>query len=107
MYLLVWASATISPLPYFPPVESIFTIRSNINIGGSGQTVNVSVVSTRDNLVPTLDIVTDLLRNPVFPEAEFAKLRDETLAYARRLEEADVPVSEYVLPAPTGWPQRA
>ncbi|MBD5801889.1 Carboxylesterase NlhH [Azoarcus sp. Aa7] len=31
-------------------------------------------------------------------------LRDETLAYARRLEEAGVPVSEAVLAAPTGWP---
>ncbi|WP_018989919.1 alpha/beta hydrolase [Aromatoleum toluclasticum] len=31
-------------------------------------------------------------------------LRDETLAYARRLGEAGVPVSEFVLPAPTAWP---
>ncbi|SIR65288.1 Acetyl esterase/lipase [Aromatoleum tolulyticum] len=31
-------------------------------------------------------------------------LRDETLAYARRLDEARVPVSGFVLPAPTGWP---
>ena len=31
-------------------------------------------------------------------------LRDETLAYARRLDEAGVPVSGFVLPAPTGWP---
>ena len=60
--------------------DELDRLKSTINIGGSGQTVNVSVVSTRDNLVPTLDIVTDLLRNPVFPEAEFAKLRDETLA---------------------------
>lgn len=31
-------------------------------------------------------------------------LRDETLAYARRLDEARVPVSAFVLPAPTDWP---
>lgn len=31
-------------------------------------------------------------------------LRDEALAYARRLDEAGVPVSRFVLPAPTGWP---
>ncbi|HJV24603.1 MAG TPA: alpha/beta hydrolase [Aromatoleum sp.] len=31
-------------------------------------------------------------------------LRDEALAYTRRLVGAGVPVSELVLPAPTGWP---
>lgn len=31
-------------------------------------------------------------------------LRDESLAYARRLDEAGVKVSRFVLPAPTGWP---
>ena len=60
--------------------DELDKLKSTVSIGGGGQTVNVSVVSTRDNLAPTLDIVTDLLRNPVFPEAEFAKLRDETLA---------------------------
>lgn len=60
--------------------DELDKLKSTVSIGGGGQTVNVSVVSTRDNLAPTLDIVTDLLRNPVFPEAEFVKLRDETLA---------------------------
>jgi acetyl esterase len=31
-------------------------------------------------------------------------LRDESLAYARRLRESGVAVHEHVLPAPTGWP---
>jgi zinc protease len=60
--------------------DELDKLKSTVSIGGGGQTVNVTVVSTRDNLAPTLDIVTDLLRNPVFPEAEFTKLRDETLA---------------------------
>ncbi|MFM7707712.1 MAG: M16 family metallopeptidase, partial [Gammaproteobacteria bacterium] len=60
--------------------DELDRLKSNVNIGGSGQTVNISVVSTRDNLAATLDIVTDILRNPVFPDAELAKLRDETLA---------------------------
>jgi zinc protease len=60
--------------------DELDKLKSTVSIGGGGQTVNVSVVSTRDNLAPTLDIVTDLLRNPVFPEAEFVKLRDEALA---------------------------
>ena len=60
--------------------DELDKLKSTVSIGGGGQTVNVSVVSTRDNLAPTLDIVGDILRNPVFPEAEFTKLRDETLA---------------------------
>ena len=31
-------------------------------------------------------------------------MRDEALCYAHRLRAAGVPVSEHVLPAPTGWP---
>ena len=60
--------------------DELDRLKSTVSIGGGGQTVNISVVSTRDNLAPTLDIVGDILRNPVFPDAEFTKLRDETLA---------------------------
>ena len=60
--------------------DQLDQLKSSVGIGGSGQTVTVNVTSTRDNLVPTLEIVGDLLRNPVFPDAEFTKLRDEVLA---------------------------
>jgi len=36
--------------------------------------------------------------------AEDDLLRDETHGYARRLRESGVPVGEYLLTAPTGWP---
>ena len=36
--------------------------------------------------------------------AEDDLMRDEALCYAHRLRAAGVPVSEHVLPAPTGWP---
>jgi zinc protease len=60
--------------------DELDKLKSSVNIGGSGQTVTVNITSTRESLVPTLEIVGDLLRNPVFPDAEFAKLRDEVLA---------------------------
>ena len=60
--------------------DELDKLKSSVGIGGSGQTVNVNVTSTRDNLVPTLEIVGDILRNPLFPDAEFGKLRDEVLA---------------------------
>ena len=60
--------------------DELDRLKSSVGIGGGGQTVNISVVSTRDNLAATLDIVTDILRNPAFPDAELTKLRDEALA---------------------------
>ncbi|MET0277533.1 MAG: alpha/beta hydrolase, partial [Pseudorhodoplanes sp.] len=36
--------------------------------------------------------------------AEDDLLRDETLSYARKLEESGVAVHRHLLPAPTGWP---
>ena len=60
--------------------DELDKLKSSIGIGGGGQSVAVSITSTRENLVPTMEIVGDILRNPVFPEAELTKLRDETLA---------------------------
>ncbi|MCU0758957.1 MAG: insulinase family protein [Steroidobacteraceae bacterium] len=60
--------------------DQLDALKSSVSISGSGQTVGIRVVSTRDNLGPALEIVTDLLRAPAFPEAEFGRLRDEVLA---------------------------
>ncbi|MGA0799997.1 MAG: M16 family metallopeptidase, partial [Steroidobacteraceae bacterium] len=60
--------------------DELDRLKSSVSIGGSGQTVSVSLLSTRDNLLPTLELVTDMLRNPAFPEGEFTKLRDEWMA---------------------------
>lgn len=60
--------------------DELDRLKSSVSIGGSGQTVSVSVLSTRENLLPTLELVTDMLRNPAFPQGEFLKLRDEWLA---------------------------
>jgi zinc protease len=60
--------------------DALDALKSTVAIGGSGQGVSIRVVSTRDNLAPTLDIVTEILREPTFPETEYAKLRDEVLA---------------------------
>ena len=60
--------------------DELDKLKSSVGIGGGGQTVSVNITSTRENLVPTLEIVGDILRNPVFPEAELTKLRDEVLA---------------------------
>jgi len=60
--------------------DELDKLKSSVGIGGGGQSVNVNITSTRENLVPTLEIVSDILRNPVFPDAELTKLRDEVIA---------------------------
>ncbi|MFZ9708970.1 MAG: M16 family metallopeptidase [Steroidobacteraceae bacterium] len=60
--------------------DELDKLKSTVGIGGGGQNVIINVTSTRENLIATLEIVGDILRNPVFPEAEFVKLRDEALA---------------------------
>ncbi len=60
--------------------DALSLLKSNVQISGSGQNVFVSVSTTRDQLLPTLEIVTDLLRNPSFPQAELDKLRANWLA---------------------------
>ncbi len=60
--------------------DELDRLKSTVSIGSGGQDVVVSIQSTRDNLVPALEIVGDILRSPAFPDAEFAKLRDEALA---------------------------
>jgi zinc protease len=60
--------------------DALDALKSSVNVFGNGQTISVSVQSTKDNLVPTLKIVYEILREPVFPAAELEKLRDEELA---------------------------
>ena len=60
--------------------DELDKLKTSIGIGGGGQTVTINMTSTRENLVPAMEIVADILRSPVFPEAEFTKLRDELLA---------------------------
>lgn len=60
--------------------DALDALKSSVNIFGSGQTINLSIQSTKDNMVPTLKIVYEILREPVFPAAELEKLRDEELA---------------------------
>ena len=60
--------------------DELDKLKTSIGIGGGGQTVTINITSTRENLVPAMEIVADVLRSPSFPEAEFTKLRDELLA---------------------------
>jgi zinc protease len=55
-------------------------LKAAVSISGSGQGVNVSIQTTKENLVPTLKLVTEILRQPAFPADEFDKLIQENLS---------------------------
>jgi zinc protease len=60
--------------------DALDKIKSSVNVSGGGQTVSVSVQSTRENIVAALKMVHEILRLPLFPAEELTKLRDEEIA---------------------------
>lgn len=60
--------------------DTLDKLKAQVNVGGGGNSVNVSIESTKDNLPKVLAIVTDILKNPVFDANEFDKLKQENLA---------------------------
>lgn len=55
-------------------------LSSKLNISGSGQNVNISITSTKENLPAVLDLLNEILHEPAFPQDEFKTLLDENLA---------------------------
>ncbi len=60
--------------------EALDKLSSKVNISASGQTVNVAITSTKQNLNAVLDLVDEMLHQPSFPPDEFKALIDENLA---------------------------
>lgn len=60
--------------------EALDQLSSKLHISGSGQNVNISITSTRQNLPAVLDWLDEILHQPAFPADEFKTLIDEDLA---------------------------
>lgn len=54
--------------------------KATINVSGDGQKVTISCQSTKENFASVMALITEMLRNPAFSEAEFSKYRDEQVA---------------------------
>ena len=52
---------------------------ADVAISGAAQGVTVTIATTRKNLVPVLRLVSEVLRRPAFPEAEFEQLKRSAL----------------------------
>ena len=55
-------------------------LKSTINIRGDAQAINVSIQSTREHFVAVIELVGDLLRNPILPANALEEVRQQALS---------------------------
>lgn len=60
--------------------DAMDKLKTEVSIGGGGQTVTINVTTVRENIVAALALVKEQLREPSFPAEEFEKLRQENLS---------------------------
>ncbi|MEO8774533.1 MAG: pitrilysin family protein, partial [Gelidibacter sp.] len=60
--------------------DKLSALKSSISFMGSNGKVKASVNSTEENLMETLVLMTDMLKNPAFDAAELEKLKTQDLA---------------------------
>lgn len=59
--------------------DELDKLKARVSISGEARQANVSIETTRDNLLPALQLVAEALKQPVFPADEFEKLKQENL----------------------------
>jgi len=59
--------------------ERLDKLKSKLSISAGGQSVNIAITSTRENIQAVLDLVDEILKKPAFPQAEFAALVQEDI----------------------------
>ena len=89
--------------------EEFDRLKANVSVGGAGNNITATIVTTRENLLPTLQVVADILKNPVFPESEFEELKRQQLAgiESQKSEPVALAVTAYqrrMQPYPAGHP---
>jgi len=60
--------------------DELDKLKARAYVYSNGQSVVVSLETSKENLPAVTKLVTDYLRNPTFPDAEFNKLKEERLA---------------------------
>ncbi len=60
--------------------DELNTYRARVSFSGTPGTLAVTVQTNRENLLPVLNLVEDMLRHPAFPKEEMEILREEQIA---------------------------
>lgn len=61
-------------------------LKSRVNVSGGSTQASVSAETIRENLVPVLKLLTEVLRSPSFPETEFDQLKQQQLTQIENLK---------------------
>ncbi len=59
--------------------DELARLQSQLNIGGGAGLASANIQSTRENLADVLALAIEVLREPAFPEAELATLKEQTI----------------------------
>ncbi|MFM6938729.1 MAG: M16 family metallopeptidase [Aquirufa sp.] len=59
--------------------DELDKLKARVSISGEARQANVSIETTRENLLPALQLVAEALKQPNFPADEFEKLKQENL----------------------------
>ena len=59
--------------------DEIDKLKAQFNVGGSATGANVSIETVRANLIPVLQLASEILERPTIPESEFEEIRKEEL----------------------------
>jgi zinc protease len=84
-------------------------LKARAFVVGGGSSANWSVETTRENLIPAMRLIAEILKEPAFDAKEFALLQEETLAsYEESLQEPGTLANEalaiHLNPYPKGHP---
>ncbi len=60
--------------------DELNKLKARAYVYAGGQSANIGIETTKENLPAVMALVTDCLRNPTFPETEFEKMKQERLA---------------------------
>ena len=89
--------------------EEFDRLRANVSVAGAGNNIIASVTTTRDNLLPALRIVAEILKTPSFPASEFEEYRRQMIAGLESQKSepaalASIAFSRRLNPYPAGHP---
>ncbi len=60
--------------------DQIDQLKAQLNVGGSATGAMASIETTKANLIPVLQLASEILQKPTIPESEFEEIRKEELA---------------------------
>lgn len=90
--------------------DTLDKLKASVSVGNSGTATSASLQVKREQLVPTLRLLAEMVQRPAFDSTEFEKLRTEQLAAieAGKSEPQAIAVTEFqrrLRPVPKGHPE--